>query len=84
MPDNSLPDNRGCQLVREDRFDSSQIGLSLLYAEPRLSRDKLRCARSARSSYEVGSLVPPCMDRAHGGRVFGDMVDTFEYVRHRA
>ena len=27
---------------------------------------------------------PPCMDRTHGGRVFGDMVDTFEYVRHRA
>ena len=25
-----------------------------------------------------------CMDRTHGGRVFGDMVDTFEYVRHRA
>ena len=34
------------------------------------------------------ALVPPtsygCMDRTHGGRVFGDMVDTFEYVRHRA
>ena len=29
-------------------------------------------------------LPTPCMDRTHGGRVFGDMVDTFEYVRHRA
>ena len=25
-----------------------------------------------------------CMDRTHSGRVFGDMVDTFEYVRHHA
>ena len=33
------------------------------------------------------TVYPPqqeCMDRTHGGRVFGDMVDTFEYVRHRA
>ena len=45
---------------------------------------------------KVNALVPPAlkvffwgyprplMDRTHGGRVFGDMVDTFEYVRHRA
>ena len=24
----------------------------------------------------VSPLTPPCMDRRHGGRVFGDMVDT--------
>ena len=30
----------------------------------------------------TASPVPThtCMDRTHGGRVFGDMVDTFEYV----
>ena len=33
---------------------------------------------------EVGTPLESCMDRTHGGRVFGDMVDTFEYVRHRA
>ena len=33
---------------------------------------------------EPAPPLPPCMDRTHGGRVFGDMVDTFEYVRHRA
>ena len=31
--------------------------------------------------------LPPflaCIDRIHGGHVFGDMVDTFEYVKHLA
>ena len=31
----------------------------------------------------TGSSVH-CIDRIHGGHVFGDMVDTFEYVKHLA
>ena len=42
----------------------------------------LTCRSWAR--WIVGRSPPWCMDRTHGGRVFGDMVDTFEYVRHRA
>ena len=26
-------------------------------------------------------LVPLCIDRTHGGQVFGDMVDTFKHKR---
>ena len=33
-----------------------------------------------------GGLTPlePRIDRTHGGQVFGDMVDTFQYVKHLA
>ena len=41
-------------------------------------------ARSFGAPAWAAPLPRDCMDRTHGGRVFGDMVDTFEYVRHRA
>ncbi len=59
-------------LVNDDRIDPSR---SLGKTPPPGVSGKQRALR----------VTPhPCMDRTHGGRVFGDMVDTFEYVRHRA
>ena len=60
------------------------VGVLFLVAHAAVGPEVAQAQGATPTASVGGPYSGDCMDRTHGGRVFGDMVDTFEYVRHRA